>query len=581
MAAAGVPVVPGQRGAPSTTRRGRASAGGRRRLSRDPEGGGGRAAASAWRGWPDEPALAGGVRDRHSGEPRPPSAPAALFVERYLERAAPRRGAGVRRRARRASCTCTSASARSSAGTRSSIEEIAGARAVRRDRRRGSRRPRWRGARAVGYVNAGTMEFIVQGERVLLPRDEHPAAGRAPGHRGGDGRRPRRRPSSAWRRASRCRGRRTRSSSAAPPSSAAIYAEDPAKNFLPSPGTITRLDAARGPGDARSSAGSRRAAQVSVHYDPLLAKLVAPGRDPRRGHRADAGGAGRLRRRGRADDRHPVPPARARERGRSARGRRAHPDGRTRSVQCLRTSRPTSRAWSSRSPASRATRWRPATRHRARVHEDGDPRGGAARGRGEGDPVRRGPDGAGGRHRRRPRSERGEADEHGAHPRPLRLSPLGQSPALRRGGRRWATRRSTRDMGKHWSVPTLKGMFAHIYGADTIWLTRWKGASPTGFPAMPTSRAWPTSARSGTRSRPSSGPSWTGSTRPDLARVVEYKNTEGAQFRVALGRAAPARGQPRDPPPQRGRHHDHPHQRVAAGHRDQHLSHRGGERVAT
>src|SRR5262245_34807105 len=56
---------------------------------------------------------------------------------------------------------------------------------------------------------------------------------------------------------------------------------------------------------------------------------------------------------------------------------------------------------------------------------------------------------------------------------------------------RWANRRLfdvaaglgdaavTRDMGTQWSVPTLKGMFAHIYGADAIWLTRWKGSSPT------------------------------------------------------------------------------------------------------
>ena len=39
-----------------------------------------------------------------------------------------------------------------------------------------------------------------------------------------------------------------------------------------------------------------------------------------------------------------------------------------------------------------------------------------------------------------------------------------------------------REMGTQWSVPTLKGMFAHIYGADTIWLTRWRGASPSRIP---------------------------------------------------------------------------------------------------
>src|SRR5215468_11027138 len=40
----------------------------------------------------------------------------------------------------------------------------------------------------------------------------------------------------------------------------------------------------------------------------------------------------------------------------------------------------------------------------------------------------------------------------------------------------------TRDMGRQWSAPTLKGMFAHIYGADALWLSRWKGAPLPGLP---------------------------------------------------------------------------------------------------
>src|SRR5258705_12502466 len=54
---------------------------------------------------------------------------------------------------------------------------------------------------------------------------------------------------------------------------------------------------------------------------------------------------------------------------------------------------------------------------------------------------------------------------------------------------RWANRRLfdvaaglgdavSRDMGKQWSVPTVKGMFAHLYSADSLWLARWKGVSP-------------------------------------------------------------------------------------------------------
>ena len=51
--------------------------------------------------------------------------------------------------------------------------------------------PRSRFARAIGYVGAGTAEFVLDGPRVLLPRAERPHPGRAPGDRGGDGHRPR------------------------------------------------------------------------------------------------------------------------------------------------------------------------------------------------------------------------------------------------------------------------------------------------------------------------------------------------------------------------------------------------------
>ena len=59
---------------------------------------------------------------------------------------------------------------------------------------------------------------------------------------------------------------------------------------------------------------------------------------------------------------------------------------------------------------------------------------------------------------------------------------------------RWANRRlfdvaaglgeeaCTREMGAHFSVPTLRKMFAHLYAADANWLQRWKGVSPPGSP---------------------------------------------------------------------------------------------------
>jgi acetyl-CoA carboxylase, biotin carboxylase subunit len=55
-----------------------------------------------------------------------------------------------------------------------------------------------------------------------------------------------------------------------------IYAEDPAKSFLPSPGPISRLALPEGPG-VRVECGIAEGVQVSVHYDPLLAKLVTHG----------------------------------------------------------------------------------------------------------------------------------------------------------------------------------------------------------------------------------------------------------------------------------------------------------------
>jgi acetyl-CoA carboxylase biotin carboxylase subunit len=56
------------------------------------------------------------------------------------------------------------------------------------------------------------------------------------------------------------------------------YAEDPDKNFLPSPGTIGALTLRRARGSAWNLA-SRRAASCPLHYDPLLFKLIARGRD--------------------------------------------------------------------------------------------------------------------------------------------------------------------------------------------------------------------------------------------------------------------------------------------------------------
>ena len=56
-----------------------------------------------------------------------------------------------------------------------------------------------------------------------------------------------------------------------------IYAEDPANNFFPSPGTITHLQEPSGPG-IRIDSGVTRLSEVSIYYDPMIAKLAVWGR---------------------------------------------------------------------------------------------------------------------------------------------------------------------------------------------------------------------------------------------------------------------------------------------------------------
>ncbi len=60
---------------------------------------------------------------------------------------------------------------------------------------------------------------------------------------------------------------------------ARIYAEDPAREFLPSTGTITHLRWPALDDAVRVDTGVREGDAVTVHYDPLLAKLVVHGTD--------------------------------------------------------------------------------------------------------------------------------------------------------------------------------------------------------------------------------------------------------------------------------------------------------------
>jgi acetyl-CoA carboxylase biotin carboxylase subunit len=55
---------------------------------------------------------------------------------------------------------------------------------------------------------------------------------------------------------------------------ARIYAEDPRTDFLPSTGTLVAWDEAHGPG-IRWESGVRAGSAVTIHYDPMLAKVIA------------------------------------------------------------------------------------------------------------------------------------------------------------------------------------------------------------------------------------------------------------------------------------------------------------------
>ena len=142
-----------------------------------------------------------------------------------------------------------------------------------------------RACRAVGYVNAGTFEFLLgpDGSFSFIELNarlqvEHPVTELCTGidlvraQLAGRGRRAARRsPGRAPRRGHAIEIR--------------LNAEDPARDFMPAPGTVSRFRPALGPG-VRVDTFVEDGTVVPPYYDSLLAKLVVWDRDRAGGDRA-------------------------------------------------------------------------------------------------------------------------------------------------------------------------------------------------------------------------------------------------------------------------------------------------------
>ena len=203
-----------------------------------------------------------------------------LRLGRALRRALPdrapaHRGPGLRRRAAGRWSTCTSASARSSGAIRSLSRRARRRGSVARPQGAADARRRSTGARSVGLRQCRDHGVHRPGRGVLLPRDEHAAPGRASRDRGGDGARHRPGPAEGGvRRAAAVapgRHRPARRRHRVPD-----LRRGPGQELHAFAGDDHPLGAPHGPG-IRVESGVAEGCQVSVHYDPLLAKLVATG----------------------------------------------------------------------------------------------------------------------------------------------------------------------------------------------------------------------------------------------------------------------------------------------------------------